>query len=167
MFSVAAVELFDDIHSFDNFAEGREAGFDVVAGGVVAKVDVDLGGSSVGASVGERDVARSVVLLQRVVRDGDVALLLRNCGVAADAELHPTARHDAKETGVVVVLRADQGVEAVGTVRRPVAMGFDDEVAGSGLDFYAEDLGGGTVRKGESEQKAEQIDHFEQISDFG
>jgi hypothetical protein len=36
---VAAIEFFETSNAFDDLAEGSEAGFDVVAGGVV---DVDL-----------------------------------------------------------------------------------------------------------------------------
>ena len=61
--SVTAVKFFDDVHAFDDLAEGSEAGFDVVAGGVIAEVDVDLRGSCVGSGVGEGDVAWGVVLL--------------------------------------------------------------------------------------------------------
>jgi hypothetical protein len=85
-FSVASVKPFDDVHAFDDLAEGRKASFDVVAGGVIAKVDVNLGGPGVWAGVGEGDVASGVVLFQRVVEDGDAALVLRDGGVAIDPD---------------------------------------------------------------------------------
>ena len=89
VFSIASVELLDDIHAFDNLPKGSEGGFDVVAS-VVTKVDVDLGGPSVGSGVGEADVAESVVLLERIVGNGDGALLLGDLRVAGDSELDPT-----------------------------------------------------------------------------
>ena len=124
--------------------KGSEAGFDVVAR-VVAEVDVDLGGPGVGAGVGEGDVAEGVGLLQRVVGDDDVALLLGDRRVAVEAELDPAAGHDAEETGVVVVLCTDERVEAIGAVRGPVAVGLDDEISGSSLEFYPEGFGGFVV----------------------
>jgi hypothetical protein len=162
---VTAVKFFDDVHAFDDLAEGSEAGFDVVACGVVAEVDVDLGGSGVGAGVGEGDEAWGVVLLEWVIRDGDVALLLRDCGIAVDAELHPAAGDDAEKTGVVEVLCADQFIETIGTVRGPDAMGFDDEAACSGFELHAEDFGGLVVPDWQSEQEAdEELSHVLQSS---
>jgi hypothetical protein len=141
VFSVTAVQFLDDIHAFDNLAEGREAGFDVVAGGVIAEIDVDLRGSSIGPGVGEGDIACCVVLLERIIGDGDAALLLRDGGVAVDTELHPAAGDDTEKTRVVVILRADQLVETIGAMGRPIAVGFDDEAACGGFEFHAEDCG--------------------------
>src|SRR5258707_4979165 len=89
VFSITAVEFFDDIHAFDDVAEGDEAGFDVVAGGVIAEVDEDLRGPGVRSGVGEGDVTRGIVLFQRVVGNGDAALLLGDGGVSVDSELNP------------------------------------------------------------------------------
>jgi hypothetical protein len=159
VFSVATVELFYDVHAFNDLTERSEAGFDVVAGGVVAQVDIDLRGTGVGAGVGEGDVAASVVLFEGVVGDGVRALLLRDFRGASYAELHPAARNDAEEARVVVVLRANEIVEAVCSVWGPVAVGFDDEAAGRGLKLYTEDGGRFGVAKRESQNKAEQVSH--------
>ena len=84
MLSISSVEFFDDIHAFDDLTEGREACFAIVASGVVAEIDIDLSGPRVWASVGKGDVARGVVLFQRIIGDGDVALLLRNLRIAVE-----------------------------------------------------------------------------------
>jgi len=70
-----------------------------------------------------------------------VALLLRDRGVAVDAELHPAAGNDAEKTGVVVILRADQIIETIDALGGPVAMGFDEEGARGGFEFHAEEFG--------------------------
>ena len=139
VFTVASVEFFNDVHALDDPCEGSEAGFDIVAGGVVAEVDEDLGGARVRTGVGEGDVAECVVLDERVVGDRDVALLLGDVGFSADAELCPTAGYDAEEARVVVVLRANQLVEPIGAVRRPIAVRFDDKATGGGLELNAID----------------------------
>jgi hypothetical protein len=91
-----------------------------------------------------------------------VALLLRDCGVAVDAELHPAAGDDAEETGVVVVLHLNQIIETIGAVGGPVAMGFDEEAACGGFEFHAEDFGRLVVPEGQDKKEAEQVSHVVQ-----
>jgi hypothetical protein len=157
--SVSPVEFFDDIAPFDDLAEGSETCFAIVASGIVTEIDVDLCGARVRAGVGKGDVAKSVVLLQRVVGDGDVALLLRNFRIAVDAELYPATRDDPEEPRVVVVPSPDEFVEAVGPVRRPVAMSFDDEGAGRSFELHSEDGGCCVIPEGKCKHETEQINH--------
>ena len=60
-------------------------------------------------------------------------------GVGAEAELHHEAGNDAEEGGVGEVAVADEVVKAVCAEGRPVAMDFDDEVAGGGGELCLED----------------------------
>jgi hypothetical protein len=55
-------------------------------------------------------------------------------GIAVDAELRHEVGHDAEEARVVEEAVLDQIVEAVGTVRRPVATHLDDKDALGGVE---------------------------------
>jgi hypothetical protein len=104
------------------------------------------------------------VLPYRVIGDGDV-VLLRDCGVAVDAKLHPAAKDGAENTGVVVLLRADQFIETIGTMWRPVAMGFDDEAACGGFELHPEGVGSLLMPERQSEQAAnDKLNHVLQSS---
>src|SRR5580698_10157787 len=50
-FCVSCVDFFDDVHALAHSAEGGKGGFAVVAGGVIAEVDVDLSGAVSGGGV--------------------------------------------------------------------------------------------------------------------
>ena len=93
------------------------------------------------------------MLLEGVVGDSDESLLLCDLWVSIDAELRPSTGNDSKESGVVEVLGVDKRVEAVGAVRRPVAMGLDNEGAGRGLELDSKDFRGGVAPKKRKSEK--------------
>src|SRR5262250_525988 len=94
VFSVAAVELLHNIPAFNNLAEGSKGGLGIIDSGVVAKVYVNLRGARSRASVGKGDIARFVVDLEGIVRNGFMTPGLRRLGVTSDTELNPTAGND-------------------------------------------------------------------------
>jgi hypothetical protein len=59
----------------------------------------------------------------------------RDLRIAMDAELHHEAGDHAEEADVVVEAVLDQIVEAVGAVRRPVAVHLDHECALGGVEL--------------------------------
>ena len=79
--------------------------------------------------------------LERIVRNGFMAPGLRDLGIAGDAKLNPAPRNDPEEARFVVVMLADQLIETVSTIRRPIAMGLDDEASGGCLDLGSKDSG--------------------------
>ena len=137
LLAVAGEDLVDHVHAFDDRAEGGEA--HGVEAGVVSIVDEELGGAGVGAGGGEDEGSALVALQDGVVLDSGDGPDLVDGGVGAEAELDDEALDDAKEGGVGEVAVADQVVKAVCAEGRPVAMDFDDEVAGGGGELCLED----------------------------
>ena len=133
-FAVAGVDFVDDAHAIDDGAEGGEAHF--VELGIVVVVDEELGGAGVGSGGGEDEGAAGVGVGDGVVLDGGVVPDLVDGGAGVESELDDEAGEDAEEGGVGEVSVADEVVEAVGAEGRPVAMDFDDEVAGGGGELH-------------------------------
>src|SRR4029079_15534583 len=123
--AVFGVELVHHVHAGDDPAERREAL--TVERGVVAEVDEHLAGAGVRPGHRIGDKAAPVALFHRVSLDTRLPPRRRYLRIAADAELHHEARDHAKEAAVVGEAVLDEIVEAVGAVRRPVAVYFDDE----------------------------------------
>src|ERR1700739_2327264 len=115
-FSVAAVELLHNIPAFNNLAEGSKGGLGIKSG-VVAQIDVNLRGARSRAGVGKGNVARLVVDLESVVRNGFMSPGLRHLGIAGDTKLDPTPGNHAEEARVVVIMLADQLVKTVSPFR--------------------------------------------------
>jgi hypothetical protein len=65
----------------------------------------------------------------------------RDFRIAVDAELHHEALDHAEEARIVEVAVLDEIVEAVGAVRRPVAMHLDHEAALAGIELGLVDGG--------------------------
>ena len=105
-------------------------------------VDEDLGGAAVGhVRLRERDEAALVRLRDRVVGDVRLLPLRAHRRIAAEPELDHEAVDGAEEPRVVEEAELDEVVEAVGAVRRPVAVHLDDEGALRRGELRLEDVG--------------------------
>src|ERR1041385_7793379 len=141
VFSVAAVELLHNIPAFHHLAERSKSGLGIIASGVVAEVDENLRGARSRAGVGKGDIAKRVVDLEGIVRNGFMTPALRNLGIAGDPKLNPTPGNHPEEARVVVIMLADQLVKAVSAFRWPIAVRLDDEASGGSVDAGSEDRG--------------------------
>ena len=126
--AVAAVELIDDVHAFDDLTKGCEA-LAVEHSAVVGKVDEDLGrpGARPAGRIG--DGAAGVALLDGIIDEVEIVPLGIHVGIAVQAELDDEALQDAEEPRAVEELGLGEFVEPVGAERGPIAVDLDDEVA--------------------------------------
>src|ERR1700751_3400459 len=106
--SVAAVELLHNIPAFNNLAEGSKGWLGIIESGVVAEVYVNLRGARSRAGVGKGDIARFVVDLEDIVRNGFMTPGLRDLGITSDTKLNPTPGNNSEEARVVVIMLLDQ-----------------------------------------------------------
>ena len=72
----------------------------------------------------------------------------RDFRIAIDAELRPAAGTDPEEPGVIVVTAADEIVETIRTVRRPIPMHFDLDRATIRVESDAELIGRAAIHFG-------------------
>src|SRR5262245_7745584 len=144
--AVAAIERVHHLHAGHDLAEGRKAL--AVEPGIVAEIDEYLRRARVGPGGGEGDRAALIAVLYRIVLDVGVTPDGGDVGIAVDAELHHEALDHAEEARVVEKSVLDQIVEAIGALRRPVAMNLDHERAFARVEFRLVDRGGLGVEGG-------------------
>src|SRR6202034_66560 len=131
--AVATVELLDDVHAGDHFAERGEAL--AIEKRIVAEIDEQLRGAGIRASRGEGERARRVALGDFIVLDVRVLPNLVDGRIRAEAELHDKAGHVAEEGCVGEKSMLHQIIEPVGAQRSPGARDLHDEVALRGGEF--------------------------------
>jgi len=129
-FTVLVVKHLDGVHAVAiHYAEGSEALG--VEGGVVLEIDEELCGAGVGPSGGEDEGAAPIGLIAGVILNGCLFPGGVDLRVGAESELGDKTRKDAKETGIVEIVMANEIVEAVGAERGPGARDGDGK-----LGFY-------------------------------
>ena len=110
-------------------------------------------GPRVGPRGGKSDEATLVRLLDRIVRDVGVAPDRVHFALTVDTPLHHEALDHAKEANVVEVAVLDQVEEPVCTLRCPVPLHLDHEVALRGGELGAIHRGGLFFERIELEQR--------------
>ena len=114
--AVACVQLIDDAHAYYNLAKWREA--DRIEARLIARVDVNLRGTSVWAGHSKRERPSHVAALHGIVGESFVLPNLRNYGIARNAELRESAGNHAEEPRIIVEAYLDEMVEAIGAAWR-------------------------------------------------
>src|SRR4029079_19636424 len=137
--AIAGIERIHHVHARDHFAERGKAL--AVERCVIAEIDEHLRGACIRTCGGEGDAPEYDTLRYRIM--GDVRTLphLRNLGIPVDAELHHEVTNHTEEACVVIEAVLDEIVEAVGAIRRPVAMHFDHEAAFARVELHFVNVG--------------------------
>src|SRR6185503_14647144 len=134
--AVPIVQAVHDCHSFNHFAEGREAG--AIELRVHTLVDEDLRRARVGSTKRKRNGAPHVRALYRIVTDALAGPGAVHSRIARCAPLHNEAIDYAIESIAVVEAVAHQVVETIRPARRPRTRNLHEEVAAVGLELRDE-----------------------------
>src|SRR5690349_5130703 len=134
-FAVACVQLVDDAHAFYDLAKWREA--HRVEARLIARVDVNLGRTSLWAGHSKRERPSDVAVLHGIVGEPFVLPNLRNHGIARDAELRESAGNHAEEPRIIVEAYLDEMVEAIGAAWRERPNNFEHDHSLCGFNAHA------------------------------